>query len=74
MTELVKVGSHRASEKLVKLLGYLPRGYFSYRREGEWREIPADKLGEALTIKGIQLAKRQSDLKVFLSGNPRQNA
>lgn len=65
MNELVKVGSHRAREKLARLLGYLPPGYYSWRREGEWYEVPHDTLAEALAIKGITRAKRKSDLKRF---------
>ena len=67
MTELVKVSSHRAREKLVRLLGYVPQGYFSWRREGEWLEVPHGKLAEALAIKGISRAKWKPDLKKFFS-------
>jgi hypothetical protein len=65
MAALVKVGSHRARQKLVRLLGYLPPGYFSWQRQGEWREVPHDKLTEALAIKGISRANRKPDLRRF---------
>ena len=67
MIELVKVGSHRARERLERLLGYLPPGYFSWQRQGEWREIPDDKLAQALAIKGITRARRRDDLRPFIN-------
>ena len=66
MTELVRVSSHRAREKLAQLLGYLPPGFFSFRREGEWYEVPHDKVAEAIAIKGIHRAKRRPDLMRFM--------
>lgn len=66
--ELVRVTSHRAREKLERLLGYPPKGYFSWQRAGSWREVPADKRAAALAIKGIKPAGRKvDDLREYIS-------
>lgn len=41
---LIKIGSHRARNKLKQLLGYLPQSYFSYDKKGEWREVTPKEL------------------------------
>lgn len=63
---LVRVGSHRARSKLEQLLGYLPQGYFSFYRPGEFREVPADKAEAALQIKGISKARWHDDFRKYL--------
>lgn len=63
---VVRVKSHRAREKLKDLLGFLPDGYFSWERDGEWREVPVDRLEEILRIKGISRSKRADDLRPYL--------
>ena len=58
---MVRIGSHRAREKLERLLGTLPQTYFSWHREGQWCEVPAEKLTDALLIKGISNGPRVRD-------------
>jgi len=65
MKSIVKVCSHRAREKLHCLVG-ITQGYFSWHREGSWYECPADKLEQALTIKGVKTARWKDDLRPFI--------
>ncbi len=59
---LVRVGSHRAREKLSRLLGRDPEAtYFSWHRPGSWALIPPGKLAEALEITGISQGPRKRD-------------
>jgi hypothetical protein len=72
MTEgcsLVRVGSHRAREKLKRKLGYLPRGFWSWDRPGEWREVPTERLAEVRAITGITGSKWRDDLREYISWN-----
>lgn len=65
---LVKVASGRARQKLAALLGYLPQGYYSFNKKGEWRDVPAARLGEVLKIKGITRAQaKRADLLGYWS-------
>lgn len=52
----VRVGSHRALEKLTRALGYDPPKYFSHYHAGQLAQIPEARLAEALAIKGISRA------------------
>lgn len=65
---LVRVGSHRAREKLILFLGYKPQGYFKWYKRGEWREVPEDKVEELLKeeIKGISRSKWDEDLRQYI--------
>jgi hypothetical protein len=63
---LVRVNSHRARERLYRLLGKPARGYFSFRFKGEFREVPESKIVEALKIKGISKTRRKlADLSEY---------
>lgn len=53
---IIRVKSHRACDKLVRLLGYKPQGYYSFFFEGSFYEIP-DSCTEALSIKGVTKAR-----------------
>lgn len=62
----VRTESHRAREKLKRLLGYKPQSYYSQKwyLTGSWEEIPKDKLTEAIKIKGVREVKqRRTDLR-----------
>jgi hypothetical protein len=65
MKTIVRVLSHRAREKLHRLIGETP-GYFSWHREGSWYECPPDKLDQAVKIKGIRRARWRDDLRPFI--------
>ena len=54
---LVRLGSHRARQKLEALIGYRPQNWFSFRHAGYLAEIPLVWLPQARKIKGIRLAK-----------------
>ena len=54
---LIRVRSHRARDRLKSLLGYLPQGYFSWTKSGEWRECPNGHLSAACEISGITKAR-----------------
>jgi hypothetical protein len=54
---IIKTHSHRARAKLKSLLGTDPQGYFSFHKNGDWREIPDEQLENALKIKGITKSK-----------------
>ena len=41
---LLKVSSHRAREKLEKLLGRQPQCYYSFHREGYWYAVTPEEL------------------------------
>lgn len=49
---IVRVKSHRAYDKLANLLGYKPKGFFSFFFDGHFCDIP-DSCTEALNIKGV---------------------
>lgn len=55
---LLKVASHRARAHLIDLLGYSPQEYFSFYKEGEWREVSPEELAKVkqAKIKGITQA------------------
>lgn len=53
---IIRTTSHRSREKLTKLLGYMPKGYFSFEKEGDWREIPDNRI-DVLEIKGVTRSK-----------------
>lgn len=55
MTRLVfvRIGSHRALDKLTRMLGS-PQTYFSHYHAGNLAETPEDRLTDALQIKGIR--------------------
>lgn len=52
---IVKVGSHRAREKLYNLIGREPQGYHKWWKDGEWREVTPEELVKIKErpIKGI---------------------
>jgi len=54
---IIKTTSHRSREKLKRTLGYMPEGYFSFHKTGDWREIPDDRSEDVLKIKGITRSK-----------------
>jgi hypothetical protein len=54
----VKCGSHRARQKLERLLGYAPKEYYSFYARNHVYEVPADKLTEALAIKGVTKSRK----------------
>lgn len=64
---IVRVHSHRARQKLSSLLGSQPPGFFSYRRCGEFREVPDDRGEEALRIKGITKSRQYADLLPYIN-------
>lgn len=49
----VRIGSHRAREKMKMALGYMPQGYYSWNHPGEWREVALEELEKLRGIKGI---------------------
>ena len=54
---IIKTTSHRSREKLARLLGYEPQGFFSFFKSGDWREVPEERIDEILKIKGITKSK-----------------
>ena len=58
---LVRTNSHRARERLFKLLGFVPKSFASFHIEGSWQEIPGDvwekRKEEILKIKGVTKAR-----------------
>lgn len=54
---IIKVNSHRARQKVENILGYLPQGYFSFYKTGEWREIKDEEFELIKNIKGITKSK-----------------
>lgn len=71
---LIKIGSHRARERLEQLLGRLPKGYFDWHRQGEWREVTPEELEKvkAAKIKGITQSRWIDGLRPYInwSGGP----
>ena len=65
---LIRVQSHRAREKLISLLGYLPKGYYSWTRSGEWREVSPAELAKIQDagIKGITKSLWTEDLRPYI--------
>lgn len=64
MTTFVRVHSHRAMDRVVRLLGFKPQEYFSFYRPGRsWLEVPTVRLAEVLAIKGITKSKWRDDLR-----------
>ena len=53
----VKITSHRSRDRLESVLGYVPCAYFSFRKDGEWYEIPDEQSQKVLRIKGIVKSK-----------------
>lgn len=64
---LVRVGSHRARERLYRFIRREPQGYFSYQRSGEWREVTVAELAMIKTNKltGITASRWQDDLRGY---------
>lgn len=60
-TAFVRVASHRATDKLNRLLGYYPQCYRRWRKRGYYYEIPADQLAAALAITGIFKSRRTAE-------------
>lgn len=54
---IVRTTTHRSRDKLKRLLGYETQGYFSFFKQGDWREVPEERLEEILNIKGITKSK-----------------
>ncbi len=65
MKIIVRVTSHRAREKLHRLVGRT-QGYFSWGRAGSWYECPPEMLTQALSIKGIKPARWKDDLRPYI--------
>jgi hypothetical protein len=64
-TVFVRANSHRASHRLVRLLGYKPKCYYDWDRPatGGYYPIPAKTLSQARNIPGITKAKYPDDLR-----------
>ncbi len=71
---LIKIGSHRARQKLENLLGRLPSGYFDWHRQGEWREVTPEELEKVkiAKIRGITQSRWTDGLRPYInwSGGP----
>ena len=65
---LVRVGSHRARDKMRQAIGRLPQGYFNFHAEGEWREVTPDELQTLKTanIKGVTQSRWNDQLRRYL--------
>jgi hypothetical protein len=59
---VVRVTSHRAREKLDRLIGRT-QAYYQWDKNGEWRAVPPESLDECLAITGIKRAKWSSDMR-----------
>ncbi len=66
---LIKINSHRAREKLERLLGYLPQGYYSFWKTGEWIEVSLEELQQIKNtkIKGITQSKWFDTLRKYIN-------
>ena len=62
---VVRVTSHRAREKLRCLIGPT-QGYYSWTRDGSWREYPPERVEEALAIKGVKRSMWREDLRPYV--------
>jgi hypothetical protein len=64
-TVFVRAASHRARERLIRLLGYKPKCHFYWNRTaiGGFFPIPAEMLSQAREIPGITRARRPEDLR-----------
>lgn len=62
---IIKVQSHRALNKLHKLLQRKPQSYFSFYRNGYWYEVTPVELEKvkAAKIKGITQSSWHEDLQ-----------
>jgi hypothetical protein len=62
---IVRIGSHRARDKLQLAIGRLPQTYFSWDRGGEWCEVtPAELVTlKGRRIKGITQSAWDDDLR-----------
>jgi hypothetical protein len=67
---LVRCTSHRARERLFRLLGYRPQGWVSFTRNVDkgLYEVPPERLADALRIKGIRRTRWSDDLMRPLFG------
>lgn len=65
---LIKIGSHRARDKVQRLLGRLPQGYFDWNRQGEWREVTPEELQKIkdAKIKGVTQSKWTDGLRQYI--------
>jgi hypothetical protein len=63
---IIKTTSHRSREKLKQLLGYMPQGYFSFYKNGDWREVPDDRSEDVLKIKGISRSKLPETARQYI--------
>lgn len=71
--QVLRVGSHRARDRLRALLGgTLPQSYFAWQRDIEAYPIPADKVEAALRIKSVGRVNRVDDLLPTMSFNDRR--
>lgn len=59
---VVKTTSHRSRQRLRAVIGPEPREMFSFDRAGGFYVIPADRLDEALAVKGVTRSRRTDDL------------
>lgn len=53
---IIRVKSHRAYDKVERILGYAPKGLYSFYFEGNFYEVP-DTSTEVLEIKGVTKAR-----------------
>ena len=55
---ILRIRSHQARRTLIRILGYLPQGYYSWDHPGaEWREVTAEEAGNLPRIKGVTVAR-----------------
>ena len=65
-TAFVRTTSHRARQKLADLLGYDPQGFYRWDKRGDWREVPAERLAEALAINGVHKSQRRPEHREYI--------
>ncbi len=66
---IVRIGSHRAREKLKRLFGGAERqGYYKWNKPGEWREVSQEEMNRLREkpIKGVTQSKWDDDLRKYI--------
>jgi hypothetical protein len=61
MNIIVRVKSHRASDKLDRTIGRHPQYYWTMKDGGNFAEVTAEEFGQIKAIKGITKARVPSD-------------
>lgn len=64
---LVRVSSHRARQKLERLLGFAPQSYFNLSRGNDFYYVPTDRAAEVLAITGIKPAREVKGKRLMKS-------